>query len=195
MSRQQLKCSAGQSVDEMTQQLEGTGHSRLYNPGKGYPSESAAVKREATQRMIQQQKEMLQLLKARGRVNLDDLQEVTITAEKYMQSCERCGIYPNMLGFSAACGLSRATLYRYLSEKNTPTSQYLEGLRTSWAAILLQAGLSRNASEAMSIFLLKNSSQGYSDNAGLEIIPPRDEREELDQKAAEIMRKYQDLPD
>lgn len=189
-----LKRAAGQGINEMSEQLKGNGKSRLYAGRATYPEAAAAIREEAIQNSLAQSAEMLELLKTRGRVDLDNLEEVAFTANRYMESCKKAGIYPNMLGFSAACGVSRATLYRALAEKSGPAAQYLEALRTQWAAILLQLGLTKVTSEAMSIFLLKNSAQGFSDNGTTEIARPHDEQQELDLNAKKIMEKYRDLP-
>ena len=191
---QPLKRSAGQSVEEMAEQLEGTGHSRLYATGKAsYPEASSRVKADSVRAAIDQTAEMLELLRSRGKVDLDSLEEVQFTVEMYTESCKKAGIIPTMLGFSAACGISRPTLYRYIATRRNATVEYLEAVRTAWSSILASQALARNASEAVGIFLLKNSSQGLRDDAASEIIQPPDENE-IFQKADEIVRKYQDLP-
>lgn len=76
-----------------------------------------------------------------------------------------------MLGFAAACGYSRKTIYEYINHNTGKSAQYLDNLRSSWAAIIAQMGLARQCSESVSIFLLKNSGQNMADRAEIDIAP------------------------
>ena len=96
---------------------------------------------------------------------------VSQTATTYMTSCKQAGVYPTMLGFAAACGYSRKTIYEYINHNTGKSAQYLDNLRSSWAAIIAQMGLARQCSESVSIFLLKNSGQNMADRAEIDIAP------------------------
>lgn len=162
MPNKPIKKAAGQTVEEMTTQLAGSKEgNRLYTPKQGtYKEISDALKAEALDSIIDQQLDLLATAKRRGRVNLNNVDEVEATATAYMTSCKQAGVYPTMLGFAAACGYSRKSVYEFISKNRGKSVDYLDGLRSSWAAIIAQMGLARQCSESVSIFLLKNSGQG-----------------------------------
>lgn len=197
MPNNPIKKAAGQTVEEMTSQLAGSREgNRLYTPKQGtYKEISDALKAEALDSIIDQQLELLATAKRRGRVNLNNVDEVEATATVYMTSCKQAGVYPTMLGFAAACGYSRKSIYEFISKNRGKSVDYLDGLRSSWAAIIAQMGLARQCSESVSIFLLKNSGQGMADKAEIDIAPkvenPLGERidpEELRRKYLEDVR-------
>lgn len=173
MAKAPIRKEAGQSVEEMTAQLVGSADgNRLYSPKKGnYKEISDQLKSEALEAAIDQQLDLLATAKQRGRVDLNNVDEVEATATAYMTSCKQAGVYPTMLGFAAACGYSRKTIYEYISCNTGKSAQYLDNLRSSWAAIIAQMGLARQCSESVSIFLLKNSGQNMADRAEIDIAP------------------------
>lgn len=67
---------------------------------------------------------------------------------------------------------------------------YLDGLRSSWAAIIAQMGLARQCSESVSIFLLKNSGQGMADRAEIDIAPKKENPLGERKDPEELRRKY-----
>ncbi len=150
MSTSPIRKAAGQSVEEMTAQLAGSREgNHLYTPKAGtYKEVSDALKAEALDAAIDHQLELLAAAKRRGRVNLNDVDEVEATATAYMTSCKRAGVYPTMLGFSAACGYSRKAINEYIARHSGKSAEYLDGLRSSWAAIIAQMGLARQCSES-----------------------------------------------
>ena len=192
MPNNPIKKAAGQTVEEMTSQLAGSREgNRLYTPKQGtYKEISDALKAEALDSIIDQQLELLATAKRRGRGNLNNVDEVEATATAYMTSCKQAGVYPTMLGFAAACGYSRKSIYEFISKNRGKSVDYLDGLRSSWAAIIAQMGLARQCSESVSIFLLKNSGQGMADKAEIDIAPkvenPLGERTDPE----ELRRKY-----
>lgn len=173
MAKAPIRKEAGQSVEEMTAQLVGSvDGNRLYSPKKGnYKEISDQLKSEALEAAIDQQLGLLATAKQRGRVDLNNVDEVEATATAYMTSCKQAGVYPTMLGFAAACGYSRKTIYEYINRNTGKSAQYLDNLRSSWAAIIAQMGLARQCSESVSIFLLKNSGQNMADRAEIDIAP------------------------
>lgn len=192
MPNKPIKKAAGQTVEEMTAQLAGSREgNRLYTPKQGtYKEISDQLKSEALDSIIDQQLELLATAKRRGRVNLNNVDEVEATATAYMTLCKQAGVYPTMLGFAAACGYSRKSIYEFISKNRGKSVDYLDGLRSSWAAIIAQMGLARQCSESVSIFLLKNSGQGMADKAEIDIAPkvenPLGERTDPE----ELRRKY-----
>ena len=192
MSTSPIKKAAGQTVEEMTKQLVGSREgNRLYTPKQGtYKEISDQLKSEALDNIIDQQLDLLATAKKRGKVNLNDLNEVEATATAYMTSCKRAGVYPTMLGFAAACGYSRKAVYEYIARHNGKTVDYLDGLRSSWAAIIAHMGLSRQCSESVSIFLLKNSGQGMADKAEIDIVPKKENPLGERKDPEELRRKY-----
>lgn len=161
--KQPLKRAAGQTVEEMTLQLQSNAANNRLNRKPIYKEISEQMKAEALATAIDQHTTLLQRLRERGRVDLNNVDEIAEIANNYMQSCKNANIYPSLLGFSAALGYSRQHLYRYLEAHDNDTTRYIDALRSCWAAILAQAGLTRQASESVSIFLLKNSGQGLRD--------------------------------
>lgn len=192
MPNNPIKRAAGQTVEEMTEQLAGSREgNRLYTPKQGtYKEISDQLKSEALDNIIDQQLDLLATAKKRGKVNLNDLNEVEATATAYMTSCKRAGVYPTMLGFAAACGYSRKAVYEYIARHNGKTVDYLDGLRSSWAAIIAHMGLSRQCSESVSIFLLKNSGQGMADKAEIDIVPKKENPLGERKDPEELRRKY-----
>lgn len=192
MSTSPIRKAAGQSVEEMTAQLAGSKEgNRLYTPKAGtYKEVSDALKAEALDAAIDHQLELLAAAKRRGRVNLNDVDEVEATATAYMTSCKRAGVYPTMLGFAAACGYSRKAIYEYIARHNGKTVDYLDGLRSSWAAIVAHMGLTRQCSESVSIFLLKNCGQGMADRAEIDIAPKTENPLGEIKDPEELRRKY-----
>lgn len=192
MPNNPIKKAAGQTVEEMTSQLAGSrGGNRLYTPKQGtYKEISDALKAEALDSIIDQQLELLATAKRRGRVNLNNVDEVEATATAYMTSCKQAGVYPTMLGFAAACGYSRKSIYEFISKNRGKSVDYLDGLRSSWAAIIAQMGLARQCSESVSIFLLKNSGQGMADKAEIDIAPKTENPLGEQKDPEELRRKY-----
>lgn len=192
MPNKPIKKAAGQTVEEMTAQLAGSKEgNRLYTPKQGtYKEISDQLKSEALDNIIDQQLDLLATAKRRGRVNLNNVDEVEATATAYMTSCKQAGVYPTMLGFAAACGYSRKSIYEFIAKNRGKSVDYLDGLRSSWAAIIAQMGLARQCSESVSIFLLKNSGQGMADRAEIDLAPktenPLGERKDPE----ELRRKY-----
>lgn len=192
MPNNPIKKAAGQTVEEMTSQLAGSREvNRLYTPKQGtYKEISDALKAEALDSIIDQQLELLATAKRRGRVNLNNVDEVEATATAYMTSCKQAGVYPTILGFAAACGYSRKSIYEFISKNRGKSVDYLDGLRSSWAAIIAQMGLARQCSESVSIFLLKNSGQGMADKAEIDIAPKAENPLGEQKDPEELRRKY-----
>ena len=165
MAKSPIERKAGQTVEEMACQMEASkAGNRMYN------QVSAELKAQQFDAIIGQQLELLAGVRKDGRVDLNNLEAVQATAERYLRSCQLSGIAPTMMALSAALGYCRKSLWQYISNNpETPSGRYLSILQTTFAAILAQLGLTRNTSEAVSIFLLKNSGQGLTDKTELDI--------------------------
>ena len=172
-----IKTEAFQSVESMQEQLERKPRGNSNN----YPEAAAQQKKEALQTAIALQSELSSEVARRGRVDLNNLSEVKESSERFNEACKRAGVIPTFIGFSASMGYSRKAVYEYLRKNpQTPTASYIESMRTGWAAILAHMGLTRNASEPLTIFLLKNSGQGLQDRNELELFT-RDSLPESDE--------------
>ena len=169
MAKSPIERKAGQTVEEMTAQMqEAKQGNRLYKAQ--YNEVSAQIKAQQFDAIIGQQLELLAGVRKDGRVDLNNLEAVQATAERYLRSCQLSGIAPTMMALSAALGYCRKSLWQYINNNpETPSGRYLSILQTTFAAILAQLGLTRNTSEAVSIFLLKNSGQGLVDRAEVDI--------------------------
>lgn len=190
MARYPMKREAGQSIDEMAEQLEVSSAGNRLN--RLYPEAAADVKRQALADAVNQQRELMKVTKDRGRrIDLNDLDEVEKCVDDYMQSCVKANCFPTMMGFAAASGWSRKSIYQYINTQTTQSARYLDNLRSSWAAIMAQLALTRQASEAVSIFLLKNSGQDLTDKCEITAIPAEPEKEV---ELSEILRRYSDEP-
>ena len=190
MAKSPIERKAGQTVEEMTAQMqEAKQGNRLYKAQ--YKEVSAQIKAQQFDAIIGQQLELLAGVRKDGRVDLNNLEAVQSTAERYLRSCQLSGIAPTMMALSAALGYCRKSLWQYISNNpETPSGRYLSILQTTFAAILAQLGLTRNTSEAVSIFLLKNSGQGLVDRAEVDISAKAESPLGEKTSTEELKRKY-----
>lgn len=166
-----IRKEAGQTVEEMTAQLtDAKAGNRLYTPRRGnYKEISDQLKGEALTAAIDHQLQLLNPEKTQGKIDLDNVEEIRETAIRYMESCKLAGVYPTMLGFAPACGFTRKHIYHYIRTHNNASADYLDRLRSSWAAIIAQMGLERQCSESVAIFLLKNTGQDLADKQQIDL--------------------------
>lgn len=171
MSRAHLRREAGQDVTEMAEQLkENNAGNRLYKSKPGYNEISAELKQQAIANAIDQVRTNLKIAKRNGRVNLDDVEELRASADRYMQGCKLSGAIPSMLDFCPSLGHSRQNVYHYISTHgNRASAQFLDSLRSAWAGIYQQLGMTRVCSEAVSIFVMKNAGQGMADKTDVDM--------------------------
>lgn len=186
MAKSPIERKAGQSIEEMTAQMqEAKQGNRLYN------QVSAELKNQQFAAALDQQIELLAGVRKDGKIDLDNLAAVEATATRYIESCKRAGVVPTILGLSAALGYSRKTVWQYITQHpESRTAQYLDALRSAFAAVLAQLGLSRNCSEAVSIFLLKNSGQGLTDKTEVDISAHQESPLGEKISTEELKRKY-----
>lgn len=190
MAKLPLEKRAGQSIEEMACQMEASkAGNRMYKAQ--YNEVAAELKAQQFADALNQQMELLAGVKKNGKIDLDNLAAVETTATRYIESCKRAGVVPTILGLSAALGYSRKTVWQYITQHpESRTAQYLDALRSAFAAVLAQLGLTRNTSEAVSIFLLKNSGQGLVDRAEIDLAAHQESPlgEKADPEA--LRRKY-----
>ena len=190
MGKTPIKRAAGQTVEEMACQMEASkAGNRMYKAQ--YNEVAAELKAQQFDAIIGQQLELLAGVRKDGKIDLDNLAAVEATATRYIESCKRAGVVPTILGLSAALGYSRKTVWQYITQHpESRTAQYLDALRSAFAAVLAQLGLSRNCSEAVSIFLLKNSGQGLTDKTELDISAHQESPLGEKISTEELKRKY-----
>ena len=174
MGRSPIKRQAGQTQEELTAQMMEakkniSPKAHLYKPQ--YNEVAEKLKTQQLAAAIDQQKQLLAIAAERGRVDLDDLDTIKAAVDVYLESCKAAGIAPSMMGLAPSLGYTRASIYRYIQKSNTDSARFLDSLRSSWAAIIQQMGLSRTYSEAVSIFVLKNAGQDMLDRHELTAVP------------------------
>ena len=172
---------------------------------QGYsPAVTQETKAQAIRQALNGQRRLM--TRAPDRVNIADVESVETVAERYIADCAVAGILPNMEGLCCVLGLSRAWVYQYLREKpNSESAMYINRLRMAWASLRISLAERQVLSAPMSIFLLKNSSMGFSDtpdNNELTPISPDPERPtwaygmtEKEYREANIKRILESLPD
>lgn len=139
--------------------------------GYGGAGETQTAKATAISEIVSGQAELF--TKAPERTDLRDLAAVQRVAEHVMDRCATLGVLPSMELLAAALGYSRSGIYKNLDcNPDSPTSQYLDALRTGWAAMRIAAADRGAASETVSIFLLLNSSLNYSNRHDVLIETP-----------------------
>lgn len=180
-------------ADEMAHDLEAEKGGKLYKGN--YKQISDELKRESLEANITQQIDLLKSAYERGKVDLENTEAVRQQAVEFMEACKTAAVFPTMLAFAASLGLSRQRLYAFLQThpENHPTVELIDGLRTSWAAILAQQGLTRQTSDAVTIFLLKNSGQGLQDKVEIEAAASQGPLGH-EVAADKIAMKYAELP-
>ena len=190
MAKSPIERRAGQSIEEMTAQMqEAKQGNRLYRAQ--YNEIAAEIKAQQFTDALNQQMELLAGVKKNGKIDLNDITAVETTATRYIESCKRAGVVPTILGLSAALGYSRKTVWQYITQHpGSRSAQYLDALRSAFAAVLAQLGLTRNTSEAVSIFLLKNSGQGLTDKTELDISAHQESPLGEKTSTEELRRKY-----
>lgn len=190
MAKSPIERKAGQSIEEMACQMEASkAGNRMYKAQ--YNEIAAEIKAQQFTDALNQQVELLAGVKKNGKIDLNDVTAVEATSTRYIESCKRAGVVPTILGLSAALGYSRKTVWQYITQHpESRSAQYLDALRSAFAAVLAQLGLTRNTSEAVSIFLLKNSGQGLTDKTELDISAHQESPLGEKTSTEELRRKY-----
>lgn len=151
---------------------------RLTKPTSGRydPQLTRDLRNEELAADIEVQRKILDLIYQRGRVDLRSAEEVKAQTTAYLSACQKTGSPPTFLSVAAVLGYSQQNLYLYMQNNpNSDTTRYLQGLQSVIAGIIASQALRRNFSEAVSIFLLKNSNMGLRDNPVEMPIDPAEE--------------------
>lgn len=138
--------------------------------GESYNEASSRLKAEAMESSINLHKKLLEVGSSR-RVNFRKIDELKPACEEFLDICAEYGQLPTFEKLATFLGVARCTLYLFLSEENTDATDYLRTLQTSFGSMMMDGALSRNLSEVMSIFVLKNSALGFQDKVSVEALP------------------------
>ncbi len=172
-----IKRQAGQTVEQMAEQMASAPDRQHW---KGQSQSKQAISAIVSHG--------LDLMRGTPRhVDMNDFEAVRTGTENYLAACAQASRMPSFAGLAAALGFSRRQLYRY-AERDDQVGSYLQKFQTVSADALEQAGLFGAANYVMTIFLLKNSSQLYSDRNEVEIIPSR--INPLDDLDPDVAREY-----
>lgn len=130
-----------------------------------YKAQSDEVKKASLQNAIAVDLAIMKTAYHRGRVDLDNPEELKTQSEIFLQACQEAGVIPSFEKFCASLGYSRQTVYAYLRDNpQTQSASIIEYVRTVFTDLLQDQALQRNFAETLSIFLLKNArGQGYTD--------------------------------
>lgn len=187
-----IRREAGQSVDDMAQQMRHSSAGNKLNRSPTYGEVAAALKAETLANVITQTQTSLAKLGKDGRVNrvdLNDLGAVQEAANGYLQACKAAAIIPSISGLSAALGYSRQWLCE-VAKKATEVGYFLSTLFAAFSSCLEQMALMRQCSEATSIFLMKNGSVGMTDRLDVTAQAVTDPTPEKEWSAKEIALRY-----
>lgn len=156
-----------------------------------YPEVSRELKDETIRADIRRKADIL--AQDNDRVNLNDLEAVKERTEAYLRSCADSATIPSVMGLaSLGFGCSRQWLNEFCrTHKGSPSADFIERLKDVFADALCNAALNRAASEAISIFILKNTA-GFVDR--MEITPGSPESPlGAEPDAAALEAKLQDI--
>lgn len=190
-----MRREAGQSVDDMAQQMRRRSAGNKLNRAPTYGEVSAELKAETLGNVIAQTQSNLEKLGRGDRVNrvdLNDLNAVREAADNYLQACKLAAVVPSISGFSAALGYSRQWVCR-IAEKQTEVGNYMSALFAAFSSCLEQMSLMRQTDPATSIFLMKNGSVGMTDRLDVTAQAISEPTEQQEMSVDEIAKRY--LPD
>lgn len=177
------------NTEEMAQAMKEKPNRKIYK------AESDELKAEALMSDIDNKATLLKLSADRGQVNLHDLSEVTERTFQYLAACKSASAYPSVMGLSAlAFGYSTQGLNKFLRENpNSRTAEFIELTKTTFADILANQALLRNADSTQAIFQLKNQNN-FADRVEIAPVMPSGPLGEV-VDAETIAAKYADLPE
>lgn len=136
------------------------------------PAETAAVRSATIAEIVSVQAGLME--RAPKKTDLNDLEAVRRVSDTCMRKCADAGLLPNFELLAAALGYSRRGLYFYIEQhKDSETVEYIDRLRTAWAAARQMAADRGACGETMSIFVLLNSSLGFTNQHQIEVISPQ----------------------
>ena len=175
-----IRRDSNQSAEEMASQMEA---SPRHQHWKGTP--------DGEKNLTAVVSGTLELLQPVTKTNFSDLAAVQGRAEAYVKSCVLAQRVPTFSGLACALGVSRKTLYKFAGRDNE-VGQYLQRVSTAFADTLIQGGLTGGYHPILSIFLLRNSQNGFVNQD--EIIVSQQPQSPLDdlndEERAERLRQY-----
>ena len=132
-----------------------------------HPEDTATVRKNTINQIVTLQGEFL---RAPSRTDLHDLAAVQTVTNECMQKCAEAGVLPNMEALAACLGIGRQTLYDFIhANRDSQTVQYLNRVRTAWAAARQMAADRGVVDATHSIFVLLNSSLGFTNEHRIEL--------------------------
>lgn len=150
----------------------------------GGAGETAEVRAQTVREILRVQSGLL-FEKPTERVHLNNVAEVIAACKTYVDICLEKGLIPGFQGFATICGVSRNALYDFLRKNpDSPSGIFLEKMRTAFMATRQNAVDRGAAAESMSIFLMKNSYQDYTDRMELTPAQPDNPLKDMDAEAA-----------
>ena len=150
----------------------------------GGAGDTAEVRAQTVREILRVQSGLL-FEKPTERVHLNNVDEVIAVCKTYVNICLEKGLIPGFQGFATICGVSRNALYDFLRKNpDSPSGIFLEKMRTAFMATRQNAVDRGAAAESMSIFLMKNSYQDYTDRMELTPAQPDNPLKDMDAEAA-----------
>lgn len=152
-----------------------------YSPARTQEARAAAVRD-----IVRVSSDLLQ--KASVRTDLNDTEAVRMVAEGMIDRCSTAGVLPTVELLAACLGHSRRSIYKWIAaHPESQTTAFFDQLRTAFSACRIAAADRGAASETLSIFLLLNSSEGYTNQHKVEITQPQNPIE-VDLERVETIR-------
>lgn len=158
------------------------------------PALTAQIRMQNVIDIVQAKREMMR--KSPDRVDLNNLEAVRNASDEYLQHCVEYAVLPSFQGLAAFFGISRMGLYKHLDRhKESETGRYLEKLQALFTDCRITAADRGSAPESLTIFLLKNCAQGYSDKSEIALVPEKpDPFADMDAESAR-RRLLMSIPD
>lgn len=175
------------SVEGMVQEMREAERTMNPHTKKNQPFDLNEEKKQVLSQDIRYSITALQKAMARGRVNLNDIDEVYSRTMEYFEACAQAGRYPSLMGlYSTGFGYNRSGVNLWKDKHpGTPTTIFLETVKEMIADLLTNESLNGNANVIQVIFQLKN----HFDHADkIEVRPSSQDSEQLN--ADEVRRKY-----
>lgn len=152
--------------------------SRAYSP-----RETADVKTQAIADVLGMQLALSQ--KSPDRVDFHDTEAVRATVERYVRACMSAGVLPNVEGMAAQLGVSRHWVYKFLDKyPDSETARFIDRCRTEWASARIALSERGICDSTITIFLLLNSSLGFTNEHKIAISPPENPLQTADPEEA-----------
>lgn len=113
----------------------------------------------------------LQELMSLPAVDLDSADEVERRCSEYVEWCSRYHAFPSLASLAVALGVDRVTLIEWGTKSRIGQrhSTIIKRMKTLIAANTVQKGADGSLNPVYAMFLLNNSSQGFSNNTRLEV--------------------------